>query len=326
MNRTFHSIADIFPLMSDAELAELAADIEANGLREPIWLHHDGSILDGRNRYLACQEAGEEPAFRTYDGDDDGILAFVLSLNLHRWHLSEGQRAMVGARIANIRHGGDRRSDQAAHLPLVSQAEAAAAVGVGERSVRHAKKVLDHGTPELVAAVDSGEMAVSRAATIAAAAAPRPVTPVRKSELHEVVSLEQWKALSPDEQRQLLSPDPAWGATDFNRQESDAIGWAHWSWNPVTGCRHECPYCYARDIAQSARMAKLYPFGFEPAFRPRYLLAPVTPSRAPLRMIGASATCSSAAWPTSSVGGYRMSGSRPCSMPAAPLPSGRSCS
>jgi pyruvate-formate lyase-activating enzyme len=22
-----------------------------------------------------------------------------------------------------------------------------------------------------------------------------------------------------------------------------------WSWNPVTGCLHDCPYCYARDIA-----------------------------------------------------------------------------
>ena len=27
------------------------------------------------------------------------------------------------------------------------------------------------------------------------------------------------------------------------------IEWCGHTWNPVTGCRHECPYCYAQDIA-----------------------------------------------------------------------------
>lgn len=34
----------------------------------------------------------------------------------------------------------------------------------------------------------------------------------------------------------------------FNRTNEN-IGWAGWSWNPVTGCKQGCPYCYARDIA-----------------------------------------------------------------------------
>ena len=268
-----HPIADIFPMMSDDELAELAADIKANGLREPICVH-DGRIIDGRNRYLACERAGIEPRFKVYPGDDNGILPFVLSLNLHRRHLNESQRAAVAARVANIQHGGDRRSDQAADLPLVSQAEAARLLKVSERTVRSAKKVLDHGTPELIEAVERGEMSVSRAADLAVAAAPRQAAPDRKRELHEVVSLEEWKALPPDQQQRLLSPDPAWGATSFNREVNDSIGWAKWSWNPVIGCLHPCPFCYARDIANGAKMAKSYPFGFKPAFRPRCLLTP----------------------------------------------------
>lgn len=45
----FHPYADIFPMMSDVEFAALCEDIKENGLRNPI--------LDGRNRWRACQVA-----------------------------------------------------------------------------------------------------------------------------------------------------------------------------------------------------------------------------------------------------------------------------
>lgn len=32
--------------------------------------------------------------------------------------------------------------------------------------------------------------------------------------------------------------------------QNTKIDWADSSWNPVTGCRHDCEYCYARGIAQ----------------------------------------------------------------------------
>jgi hypothetical protein len=86
--------------MEEAALDRLADDIEANGVREPIWLHPDGRVLDGRNRALACKRLGvplAEVPSRTYEGDDP--LAFVLSLNLHRRHLTSDQKAAVAVSI-----------------------------------------------------------------------------------------------------------------------------------------------------------------------------------------------------------------------------------
>ncbi len=162
---TTHPAAAIFPLLEGTELEALVTDIRANGLREAIWLDHDGRILDGRNRLRACEAAGVEPRFQPYEGDDP--LAFVLSLNLVRRHLTESQKAMAAARVANMNHGGDRRSDQVANLPLVPQVEAAQRLGVSERSLRYAKVVQESGSPELVAAVDQGVVAVSEAAPVA---------------------------------------------------------------------------------------------------------------------------------------------------------------
>ena len=88
----FHPVADLFPLMQGDEFDAHVADIREHGLREPIWLHKDGSIIDGRNRYRACVKIGIEPQTRTYTGPDTGLVAFVVSMNLQRrYHPAWGQ-------------------------------------------------------------------------------------------------------------------------------------------------------------------------------------------------------------------------------------------
>lgn len=158
-----HPAAEIFPLMDGKPFAELVADIVMNGLREPITLHPDGRILDGRNRYRACQEAGVAPRFVAWNGTGS-VVAYVVSLNLHRRHLDESQRALVAARIATLPQGA--RTDLGS-IDLRSQPEASELLNVSVPSVKRARVVLDHGAPELVRAVEQRRVAVSTAATLA---------------------------------------------------------------------------------------------------------------------------------------------------------------
>lgn len=106
MTRKFHEFANVFPLMPQdgAEFRALVDDIRSNGQKQDICLHPDGSILDGRNRYLACKQAGIEPRFRKYDGDisSDSLIKFVVSLNLHRRHLESDQRAACAVEAHGI--------------------------------------------------------------------------------------------------------------------------------------------------------------------------------------------------------------------------------
>jgi N6-adenosine-specific RNA methylase IME4 len=156
-----HPLAGLFPLLEGDEFDELVADVRAHGLREPVVLF-EGQILDGRNRYRASQAADIACQFEQYTGDDP--VGYVVSLNLRRRHLDESQRAMVAAKLAVLAHG-QRQTGKFAAVP--TQGEAAVLLNVSERTIRHARDVLDHGAPELRQAVDRGDVSVSAAADIA---------------------------------------------------------------------------------------------------------------------------------------------------------------
>lgn len=164
MTLEFHPIANVFPLIDGREFDELADDIRANGVREPVILY-EGQILDGRNRYRASQIAGVDCPMQTYQGDDP--VGFVVSLNLRRRHLSEGQRAHVAGLVANMRQGERTDIQPSANLQKVSVGDAAKLLNVSERSVQNARFVQDHGIPELQEKVAKGAVAPSTAADVA---------------------------------------------------------------------------------------------------------------------------------------------------------------
>ena len=59
----FHPVSNLFPLLQGEAFQKLVADIQNNALLEPILVDAERRIIDGRNRYLACLQAGIEPRF-----------------------------------------------------------------------------------------------------------------------------------------------------------------------------------------------------------------------------------------------------------------------
>ena len=156
-----HEAAHLFPVMQDQEFEELKEDIRINGLQMPI-LVFEGKIVDGRHRYRACCELGIIPRFEEIQAANDSIAQAVISINLHRRHLSESQRALIGANLSNSSVGTNQHTAGA-----VSQQKVAEELGISVDSVLRGKKVLKNGIPELVEAVSSGRINISAAAKLA---------------------------------------------------------------------------------------------------------------------------------------------------------------
>ena len=88
-----HPAADLFPLMSDEELRVLGEDIKANGLKHSPCVDEDGLLIDGRSRLEAMERLGIDPCSAppvTRYGD---AVANIISLNVHRRHLTKQQIA-----------------------------------------------------------------------------------------------------------------------------------------------------------------------------------------------------------------------------------------
>lgn len=233
-----HPAAAIFPLLTGEPFDALVADVAARGLIQPI-VRLDGAILDGRNRLRACMAAGVEPRFEEYTGNDP--LAFVVSTNLHRRHLSESQRAMVAARVANL---GEGRPSETAPIEAVSQTAAATLLNVGRSAVQRAAVVQRDAVPELIAAVERDDIAVSVAADIARLPEPeqrlidlndkRAVLDAAKAIRTEradekraartelLVNLSNRNAPLPDRRYPIIYADPPW-QYDFSPSNDRAI-------------------------------------------------------------------------------------------------------
>ena len=171
----FHPIAAIFPMMEDGALSALADNIKEDGLNKDILLF-EGKVADGRHRYLGCKKSGVAPRFVTWTGSEAALIRHVVSDNLHRRHLSDAQRAMIGAKLKAIFEPEAKKRRNAnlaqnkgptvpANLPErgESRENVAEALNVSGRAVEKAAHILKQGDASLIEAASEGKVSLDAA-------------------------------------------------------------------------------------------------------------------------------------------------------------------
>lgn len=115
--------------------------------------------------------------------------------------------------------------------------------GVSRAKVERARTVMAHDTPpEIKEAVLSGEKTINAA----------------YNEVREI-----------KRQTEDIKKESDTDTKSVFNESNDNIEWAIWTWNPVTGCKHGCDYCYAEGIAN-----RFLPQKFEPTFYENRMNAP----------------------------------------------------
>jgi ParB-like chromosome segregation protein Spo0J len=166
---TPHPAMNLIPHMREDEFEDLKADIDKNGMKEPI-LFTGGLLLDGLHRYVAWKELKRKervPRVRYHGTDPVGE---VLSRNIFRRHIDPDQRIFIiaearreelEAKAKERQLSGLRKGDKG---PVPSKSTArgetpdqlAQVADVSPYKARQAADVSKYGTPPEKAAVSAG--------------------------------------------------------------------------------------------------------------------------------------------------------------------------
>lgn len=260
--------------LDSSDYAVLKSNIAMHGLSRAIVLSESGELIDGRHRLMACYEAKIEPIFEATTLDPWEV---AFRENFARGQRSATDRCKFGEAwkaveqaAAKQRQG--KRNDLNTSAKAFAEVQRASdkigeRVGVSGRTFEKYETVLQFGDPETVSQMNENTISIDAAYKRAAAAKKlmqninEKRTPLTNSMTTIVTAAGKKSKIA----------QPA--KVVFN-QTNDSVDWARWTWNPVTGCEHGCRFCYAREIANSDRMADYYPNKFEPTFHEYRLEAP----------------------------------------------------
>jgi hypothetical protein len=137
--RMFNSLA---PIPKD-ELAELTADIKANGIKVPILVNaKKDTILDGLTRWKIAHDLKldlPDDRFEVFAGKDDEMEGEILSRNLFRRHMSDDQRVAVVSKLRGPALEKAAKARQSAAGSFKGKAEGKALNGKGSVAEQVAK-------------------------------------------------------------------------------------------------------------------------------------------------------------------------------------------
>jgi len=113
-----HPLADALPLLTGDEFDDLVEHIKTHGLKRPVVLSADGTtIIDGRNRYRACDALNIEPTYERVPEhltDREIVDQYIVADNVVNRQLDTGPKAMFALAYVDYfaaeakRHQGQR--------------------------------------------------------------------------------------------------------------------------------------------------------------------------------------------------------------------------
>lgn len=172
---------NIFPQAKPEDFSRLRDDIRDNGYdsKQPV-IVYQGAILDGWNRWTACQELGVKPTTRQFEGSDTEAIDFVMRTNKRR-NLNSGQWATIAVEAEDLldaikkaqdKGGRPRKEDEKPPQKIVEDSKrqdretahkAAEAFNTNRTYVNQAAKI-KQAAPEVFEKVKAGKMTMQDAA------------------------------------------------------------------------------------------------------------------------------------------------------------------
>lgn len=286
---------------------DMVASVRTKGILHAVLITHDNRIISGHRRADAARRAGLSQIRVEVFGSTDELDILEALIHSNRQRSKDGltlarealaldeigaareeaaQRKSAAASASNIARSTPRPDMQQVTYPASQNGTARAAIGaaLGVSGVTAERAMeAEKAARTLDAAGDTAQAgalrAVLRDSPTRAYQMGRTaglILPKRQEAAPKVapLTLDAWASMAADERASVLVRRDR--AAHMNRQTTTHIEWAQWSWNPVTGCKHDCSYCYARDLAERYQADGIasYVHGFAPVFHPDRLGAP----------------------------------------------------
>ena len=264
--------------LTDEERGNLKQDIEKNGCLDAVKCWR-GLVVDGHNRFEICGELGVDYETVEMDFDDrTEALSWIISNQLARRNLTtyevsylRGKRYKMEMTAGHGAKTGSQDDTQRTRTRLAKEYSVSPATISRDKDFAESLDIIAEKDGDAARQdILSRKTELPKKSVIAKAAKYQPVEvegPEDDEAKAQFIKLSDWEGLDAGKKSEALKAPGS--KAGLNKQSNDSIEWARWSWNPVTGCNHPCPYCYARDIAN-----RWYEQRFEPSLLPDRLKTP----------------------------------------------------
>ena len=206
------------------QLKALTENMKTNGFdaSHPLVLwEFKGILIDGHTRLEAARtlNLGEVPVvYKSFENEEEAIEYAVFN-QIDRRNLKDDAIFNLVEMIDERWIRGRKSNDDKENSSFIrSRDETAYRLKTSSTKVQKIRTILDSGDEMIIDRARKGKISINKAYL--------KVTADTKAERE---NHRQHKRFNPT---------------------NESIEWAKWSWNPVVGCRHNCNYCYARDLAR----------------------------------------------------------------------------